>query len=131
MSHRDRFIFTQALAKPIVEAYFREDNIEQSTSEEIADAIRGWCKFLYNLAGELEPKENDEYTKIHHATLSAYRRRAITCIENDDHYGIAELRAELTPGQWAYFMSDLYSEHANEVKRLCDLADELELSSEG
>ena len=84
------------------------------------------AKFLYALAAELEPQEDKSYTKIHPATFNKYRRRMLEAIENDDSIAMVELRDSMTQGEWAYFHSRLYTEHGNEVKRLCDIADELE-----
>jgi len=47
--HKDRFIFVQALGKPIVEAYMGGD----LAPAELREEIRSWCHFLYKLAGEL------------------------------------------------------------------------------
>ena len=126
MSHRDRFIFVQALAKPMVEAMFRGEYIEDGMDKDIEKRISKWCKFLYGLAGELEPKENTEFTKIHPLTLQKYQKRALRYIEDDDSIGMVELRDAMSPGEWSYFHHSLYTEHSKKVKELCDLADELE-----
>ena len=124
MSHRDRFIFVQALGKPIVENYFATGQ----KTQDIQDGLRYWTRFLYDLAGELEPKEqNPDMTKMHPNTTNKYIRRIREAIENDDSFAMVEIRDSLKPAEWAWLHHKLYTSDSHEAKRLCDLADELEL----
>ena len=123
MDHRDRFIFTQALAKPIVEAYMGGD----MQPEELQQAIRHWCHWLYDLAGELGPQERDDDQKrMYTATFNKYKRMAMKAIKNNDSLAMVEIRDELHEKKhWLDFLRRLYTEDANEVDRLVKEADAL------